>query len=120
MLDSQTVKGGRSGPWVPRVGGKSPTSRTSADGTVRPDDAAKLDLMYGTEVLDLAEHVAHPPRPARHALREFPSYSLLVRLVAFTGLRAGEVAALRVGRVNPLHGRLQVAESVEEVHGKLV
>jgi hypothetical protein len=34
--------------------------------------------------------------------------------------RLGEVAALRVGRVNPLHGRLEMAESVEEVHGKLV
>lgn len=83
----------------------------------RRDEMVFLSI---AEVLDLAEHVAHPPRPARHALREFPSYSLLVRLVAFTGLRAGEVAALRVGRVNPLHGRLQVAESVEEVHGKLV
>jgi len=35
-------------------------------------------------------------------------------------LRAGEVAALRVGRVDPLHGRLQIAESVEVVDGKLV
>jgi len=80
----------------------------------------EMVFLTADEVQQLAHHVAHPPRPARHAEKRWPDYSLLVRLVAFTGLRAGELAALRAGRVNPLHGRLQVAESVEEVHGELV
>jgi integrase len=80
----------------------------------------EMVFLTADEVLKLAHHVANPPRPARHAQKHWPAYSLLVRLVAFTGLRAGEIASLRVGRVNPLHGRLQVAESVEEVHGQLV
>ncbi len=40
-------------------------------------------------------------------------------MLAFTGLRFGELAALRVRRVDLLRGRLQVAESVTEVQGRL-
>lgn len=72
------------------------------------------------EVLRLAHAIAHPPRPARHPEQTWPEYGLLVRLAALTGLRAGEIGALRTGRVNPLHGRLEVAESAAEVHGGLV
>lgn len=80
----------------------------------------EMVFLTADELLTLAHHVAHPPRPDRHPEKLWPAYSLLVRLVGFTGLRAGELAALRVGRVNPLHGHLQVAESVGEVHGQLV
>ena len=72
------------------------------------------------EVMRLADAIANPPRPRRHPLQTWPEYGLLVRLAALTGLRAGEIGALRVGRVNPLLGRLEVAESVGEVHGELV
>ena len=68
----------------------------------------------------LAHAIAHPPRPRSHPLHVWPAYGLLVRLTALTGLRAGEVAALRVGRVNPLLGRLEVAESAAEIHGELI
>ncbi len=46
-------------------------------------------------------------------------YATLVRLAAYTGLRAGEICALRVGRVHFGTGRITVAESVTEVpvHG---
>lgn len=80
----------------------------------------EMVFLSADEVLALARDVANPPRPARHEEKHFPSYSLLVRLAGFTGLRAGELAALRVGRVSPLHGRLQVAESAAEVHGRLL
>jgi integrase len=40
-----------------------------------------------------------------------------VRLAAYTGLRAGEICALRVGRLDLLRGRILVAESVTEVEG---
>ena len=43
-----------------------------------------------------------------------------IRLLAFTGLRFGELAGPRVRRVNPLRRRITVAESVTEVDGQLV
>jgi integrase len=42
-------------------------------------------------------------------------YSTLIRLAAYTGLRAGEICALRVGRVDLDIGRITVAESVTDV-----
>jgi integrase len=44
----------------------------------------------------------------------------LVVFAAFTGLRAGEIGALRVGRVDLLRGTVDVVESYAEVHGALV
>ncbi|MGH9185340.1 MAG: site-specific integrase [Acidimicrobiales bacterium] len=44
-------------------------------------------------------------------------YATLVRLAAYTGMRAGEICALRVGRVGLDAGRIIVAESVTEVPG---
>jgi integrase len=46
-------------------------------------------------------------------------YSTLIRLAAYTGLRAGEICALRIGRVDLETNRITVAESVTEVpvHG---
>jgi integrase len=43
----------------------------------------------------------------------------LVLTLAYTGLRWGELAALRVGRVDLMRGRLVVAEAVSEVTGHL-
>ena len=43
----------------------------------------------------------------------------VIRLLAYTGLRFGELAALRVGRVDFRRRRLTIAESVTEVAGKL-
>jgi integrase len=47
-------------------------------------------------------------------------YRALVLTLAYTGLRWGEPAALRVGRVDLMRGRLVVAEAVSEVAGHLV
>lgn len=46
-----------------------------------------------------------------------PPFGTLIRVAAYTGMRAGELEALRVGRLELLKGRLVVAESVTEVHG---
>ena len=46
-----------------------------------------------------------------------PPYDLLVTFAAYTGLRAGELGALRVKHVEMLRGRVTVAESVAEVVG---
>lgn len=48
------------------------------------------------------------------------SYGMVVRFLAYTGLRWGEMAALRVGRVDLTRRRFVVAESVTEVNGELV
>lgn len=45
---------------------------------------------------------------------------LIVQTLAYTGLRFGELAALRVRRVDLMRRRLEVAESVTEVNGVLV
>lgn len=47
-----------------------------------------------------------------------PHYRLLVLFAAFTGLRAGEVAALRVGRLDLMRRTVHVAESASVVTGK--
>ena len=49
-----------------------------------------------------------------------PRYALLVRFAAYTGLRAGELVALRVRHLNLLRGRCEVGESATEVDGRLV
>ncbi|HYY78707.1 MAG TPA: tyrosine-type recombinase/integrase [Actinomycetes bacterium] len=49
-----------------------------------------------------------------------PRYGLLVRFAAYTGLRAGELVALRVRHLNLLRGRCEVAESATEIDGRLV
>lgn len=46
-----------------------------------------------------------------------PEYRLVVQFLAYTGLRWGEMAALRVGRVHFLRRRIEVAESVSPVKG---
>ncbi len=47
-------------------------------------------------------------------------YRTLVLVLSYTGLRWGEAAALRVGRLDLMRRRLVVAESVTEVRGRLV
>lgn len=49
-----------------------------------------------------------------------PSWRLLVLFLAYTGLRWGEVAALRVSRLNLLRRRVIIAESVTLVRGEMV
>jgi integrase len=47
-------------------------------------------------------------------------YGIVVRFLAYTGLRWGELAALKVGRVDLARRRAVVAESVTEINGALV
>ncbi len=49
--------------------------------------------------------------------KECGDYAPLIRFLAYTGLRWGEVAALRVRRVDLTRRRVDIAESVTEVHG---
>lgn len=47
-------------------------------------------------------------------------YGTLVNVVAYTGLRWGEAAALRAGRVDLARRRLEIVEATSEVHGEII
>jgi len=49
-----------------------------------------------------------------------PTFRVLVLFAAYTGLRAGEIDALRVGRLDLVRGTALVRESLADVKGKLV
>lgn len=49
-----------------------------------------------------------------------PTYGTIVRLLAYTGLRWGEMAALRVGDIRADRRRIDVRRAVAEVRGELV
>jgi len=44
----------------------------------------------------------------------------LVRVLAYTGIRWGEAAALRVGRVDLTRRRLSIVEATSEVGGRVI
>lgn len=96
-------------------------ARNPADG-LRVPRGPRQEMVFLTsdQVFALAHAVANPPRPTRHPQLCWPAYGLLVRFAAFTGLRAGEIGALRIGRIDPDGRWVEVAESAEEVHGQLV
>jgi integrase len=69
--------------------------------------AARREMVFLTadEVEALADAIIEP-------------YGTLVLFAAYTGLRAGEIAALRVGRLDMLRRRVEVAESLSIVPGQ--
>jgi integrase len=94
--------------------------RNPAEG-LRVPRGARQEMVFLShdEVLDLAHAITHPTPTKYRPPAEHPQYGLLVCFTALTGLRAGEVAALRIGRVNQLRGRVEVAESATERGGHL-
>ncbi|MCP4306392.1 MAG: site-specific integrase [bacterium] len=83
---------------------------------------AKKEMLFLTEdqVLALAEEIQDPPplqRGASHREGGYPDYAILVLFAAYTGLRAGEIGALRVSRINLMRRRVEVSESADEAHG---
>jgi integrase len=96
-------------------------TRNPADGIRIPrGDRQEMQFLSPDQINRLAHEISNPPRPRSQPLRTYPTYSLLVRVAAWSGLRAGEIGALRVGRIDLPSGRLEVAESVSEIHGELV
>jgi integrase len=65
----------------------------------------------------LAASTLPKDRPKRSTDAAFAQYRLVVLVLAYCGLRWSEVAGLRVGRVDLLRRRLDVAEAVTEVNG---
>lgn len=83
----------------------------------------EMHFLTPEQVELLAEEVAHPPinlRGGEHRREAYPAFGLLVRVAAYTGLRAGELGAIRVRRVDPLRGTIHVAESLADIRGHVV
>ena len=95
--------------------------RNPADG-LRIPRGTRQEMVFldPAQVIRLATEITNPPRPRSHPAKTWPAYGLLVRVAAWSGLRAGEIAALRIGRFDRRAGRLEVAESVQEIHGGLI
>jgi integrase len=74
-----------------------------------------------TQVENLARECGYPSDASKH--RSYPErahepYRLAVLFLAYTGVRFGEMAALRAGRVDLERRRAVIAESVTVVQGK--
>jgi integrase len=70
-------------------------------------------------------HESNLPEPgSQHRVRELATYcgqqELTVLFLTYTGVRFGEIAALRVGRLDLLRRQAIIGESVTEVHGAQV
>ncbi len=83
---------------------------------------SEMVFLDADQVMTLATEVSRPPPRYRTEERRrdgYPEYGLLVRFAAFTGLRAGELVALRCDDLDLLHRRVEVDASASEAHGQL-
>ena len=81
--------------------------RNPAQGLRRPRIVEReMTFLSAAELERLASEVPDP-------------YGVLVRFLGWTGLRIGEAAALRVGRLDLLARRVEVVEAATEVNGWL-
>ena len=86
----------------------------------RPIKHEKRYLTHG-QVEDLATACGYPDEPNKHSnlnTRTNEMYRLVVLFLAYTGVRFGEMAALKVGRLDLTRRRAVIAESVTPVQGK--
>lgn len=111
-------------------------STAVAHGQLQANPAARLGLnqtrqreprfLTIDEVERLADAVTHPKRnPAGHGARSvapdsYPQYGLLVRLAAYTGLRASEATALQRRNIDLTTGVIYVVAGAPEVAGAVV
>ena len=86
----------------------------------------EMRFLTAAHVEALADAIEQPPiKRAGHGAsptgrHHFPEYAALIRFAAYSGLRAGEIAGLRVRRFDPLKGTVEVAETLTDVDGTLV
>lgn len=95
------------------AGGAGYLARTPCVGI----DLPKVPKTHGSwRVLNATElELLLAPVPERHRERSRP----LIMLLAYGGLRWGEVSALRRRHVDLLHGRIRVEDSVVEIDGHM-
>ena len=73
------------------------------------------------QVDELAVATGYPPDPSKHSsmdTRTNETYRLVVLFLAYTGVRFGEMAALRLSRLDLRRKRAVIAESVTPVQGQ--
>jgi integrase len=87
-------------------------------GAIRYNPASEVTVPKGQARREMLFLTADQVNDLADAIDE--RYRLPVLVSAYTGIRAGELAALKVGRVEMLRRRLHVVESIAEVHGALV
>lgn len=72
------------------------------------------------QVEALANETGHPSAPSKHSsmdTRANENYRLVVLFLTYTGVRFGEMAALRVRRLDLVRRRAMIAESVTPLQG---
>lgn len=83
---------------------------------------AEMVFLNADQIMTLGEVLANPPirrGGGEHLRPRYQERGLLVRFAGFTGLRAGEIVALRTESLDLLHGRVHVVASATEAYGKL-
>jgi integrase len=90
-----------------RMINRNPVPDAKRPKVIRQHSGEQLRILTPKQIAELAEAVGEDNR-------------MLVLFAAYTGLRAGEIGALRVKDVDPLHRRVTVRESVSDVNGYLV
>ena len=103
---------------------RSGAIRTNPVADTKPPRKPQQEMIFLTpkEVVAVAEEVTYPPIKkggGEHRRPSFPERGLLVRFAAFTGLRAGEITALRVSAVDLTTMQILVLASASEAHGHL-
>lgn len=83
--------------------------------TVNPAAAVREDLPRREDATERQPLTAEQVQELAALLS--PSYGLVVRFAAWSGLRAGEIAGLRVRRVNVMRSEVQVVETVARLTG---
>ncbi len=86
----------------------------------RPIKRERRYLTHG-QVEHLANACGYPAEPSKHSnldTRTNEMYRLVVLFIAYTGVRFGEMAALKVKRLDLTRRRAVIAESVTPVQGK--
>ena len=94
------------------------TQAAVRDGLLRQSPCVGIKLP--TEVHEREMHFLSHEQVASLAQAIAPRYRALIYTAAYAGLRAGELAGLKVARVDFLARRLHVVASVSEVKGGLV
>ncbi len=96
---------------------KNPTRDVKLPAIPKEEDVVPLTP---EQVEALAQAVAVRPAYRKRPAEYHPEWSLLVRFAAYSGLRAGEIAGLRSGRVDLLRSTVRVTETVVSLHGELL
>lgn len=83
----------------------NPCTGTPLPRTTDPTEAFSGQVLTRDEVETVAKSLDYP-------------FGLLLRFMAYTGLRAGEVAGLHIADLDPLNGTVQVRRTVQRIKGE--